>query len=286
VHRKIDRLWIGGAWLLLAAAFLGGCAPARAVQAGIAQITAAIPGAAGRQVLTVNAAASLTEAFTEIAAQFERAHPDAQVILNLAGSQQLAQQIAQGAPADVFASADLWQMQAAVDSGRIDPSRVQVFAANRLVVVFPSDNPANIQSLHDLANPGVKLGLAAEAVPAGAYALEFLGKASQDPSYGSAYRQGVLDNVVSFENSIRAVLSKAQLGEIDAGIVYASDFTSARNEQLGAVEIPPELNITASYYLAPVTGSARPKLAEAFIRFVHSPEGQAVLARYGLLPPG
>jgi len=234
--------------------------------------------------LSVFAAASLTEAFGMLAQNFEAEHPEVHVVLNLAGSQQLAQQIAQGAPADVFASADRKQIDAIVGAGRIDSPTSQEFARNRLVIIFPEGNPARIQNLQDLARAGLRVVIADSAVPVGAYTLQFLDLAAQDANLGEAFRSGFLGNVASYEENVRAVLSKVILGEADAGIVYSTDYAGIRNENILALDIPEELNVTASYVLAPIKDSQQPELAMSFIEFVLSPQGQAILGEYGFLP--
>lgn len=232
--------------------------------------------------LTVFAAASLTEAFTAIGEQFEAAHPNTEVLFNFAGSQQLAQQIAQGAPVDVFASADQEQVQVAIQSARVDANSPKIFAANRLVVIVPRDNPAGITALQDLAKADAQIVLADEAVPVGSYSLEFLTNASQQTEFGAGYRDRVLENVVSFEENVRAVLSKVSLGEADAGIVYTSDVATANPNTISVLEIPDSLNVTASYWIAPVADSSQEDLAADFINFVLSTSGQDILAQYSL----
>ncbi len=175
-----------------------------------------------RQVL-VFAAASLTDVFAELARSFEAEQPGVELIFNFAGSQQLAQQLAQGAPADLFASADLMQMDAAIEAGRSSPDLLSPLATNSLILVAPGDNPAVIGGLSDLARPGVKIVLAAPEVPAGRYTDALFARAAANAELGPQFPGAVADNVVSFEQSVRAVLSKIRLGEADAGIVYTSD---------------------------------------------------------------
>ena len=230
------------------------------------------------------AAASLTEPFNELILAFENSHPDVKVIPNYAGSQQLAHQIAQGAPADVFASADQAQMAAAIASGRITAGAEQIFANNRLVMILPADNPGHIASLQDLTKPSLSLILAAEAVPVGKYSLAFLEKASQDPAFGPDYQTAVLKNVVSYEENVKAVLSKIILGEADAGIVYLSDASPVDAGKIIGVEIPDSYNVLAAYYLAPINDSPSSDLAQEFIDSVLSSAGQDTLSRFGFLP--
>jgi molybdate transport system substrate-binding protein len=232
--------------------------------------------------LTVFAAASLTDAFNEIGRAFEAANPGVTVAFNFAGSNQLATQIAEGAPADVFASANQAQMDAAVESGRIDPGAATIFAANRLVVVLPADNPAGIAALPDLAKPDTLIVLAAEEVPVGRYSLEFLDKASADPAFDAGFKEAVLGNVVSYEENVRSVLNKVALGEADAGIVYTSDLAGV--EGVASLEIPDALNVLAAYPIAPLNDSALGETAAAFVSYVLGGEGQAALTAYGFGP--
>lgn len=240
----------------------------------------------GSTTLTVFAAASLTEAFADLAEAYERQHTGVDVQLNFAGSQQLAQQLAQGAPADLFASANQRQMTVAVAAGRVEATAPQLFASNRLVIVAPADNPAGIGTLADLARPDVKLVLAAAPVPAGQYARQILAQVETDPRFDSAgsasFQEAVLANVVSYEQNVRAVLTKVALGEADAGIVYASD---VQGSTVTAIEIGAADNVLALYPLAPTADSVHPELAQAFAHFVLSAEGQRILAAHGLQPP-
>jgi len=234
--------------------------------------------------LTVFAAASLTEAFTELGQQFETQHPGVRLVFNFAASQQLAQQLDQGAPADIFASANDRQMDVAVRSRRVRDGSQETFARNRLVVIVPKDNPAGVSSLKDLAGPGLKLVLAAREVPVGQYALDLLDRAVQDPAFGAGYREAVLANVASYEENVKSVLTKVTLGEGDAGIVYVSDISRDGADKIGRIDIPEALNKVATYPIAPVSDGAQPDLAQAFIDLVLSSTGQQILARHNLIP--
>lgn len=249
-------------------------------------IFAGCGGGAGTQPqvgITVFAAASLTDAFKEAQTKFQAAHPNVTITYNFAGSDTLATQINQGAPADVFASANTAQMNGVVKGGLIDAASVRTFAHNRLVVIYPKVNPANIQTLQDLARPHLKLDLAAKTVPAGQYALDFLTRASADPAFGADYKDKVLKNVVSYETDVRSVLTKVSLGEADAGIVYTTD-AATKAENVKAIAIPDGLNTIAVYPIAPVKSSRHAPVAQQFVDYVLSPDGQAILARYGFLP--
>ena len=233
--------------------------------------------------LNVYAAASLKASFSTIGANFHTAHPNVTVTFNFGGSDTLATQIDQGAPADVFASANITQMNVVVKAGMIDSSTPVVFAHNRLVVVYPKSNPANLQTLQDLAKSGVKIVLAAKTVPAGQYALTFLTKASADPSFTPSYQADVLKNVVSYETDVTSVLTKVSLGEADAGIVYTTDAETVTSS-VGTITIPDALNTVAAYPIAPVKASSHADVAQQFDAYVLSSAGQAVLAQYGFLP--
>ena len=232
--------------------------------------------------LNVFAAASLTDAFKALAPAFEAAHPGVTLVFNFAGAQQLATQINEGAPADVFASANRAQMDVLIASGKVISETAHTFVQNRLVVITPKANPAGIISLKDLAKPGLKLVLAAKAVPVGQYALAFLAKASALPEYTASYSATVLANVVSYEDNVRSVLTKIALGEGDAGIVYTTD-AATQADKVAEITIPDTLNVIAAYPIAPLADSKVTALAQAFVDYVQTPEAQQVLAKYGFI---
>lgn len=234
--------------------------------------------------LTVFAAASLNAPFTEIGRMFEVDHPELVVIFNFAGSQQLARQINEGAPVDIFAAADHQPMDSLVAAGSITAAASRGFARNRLAAIYPLQNPAGLDEWADLSNSGLKLVIAAAEVPVGGYTLEFLDKAAADPAYGPAFKAGVLQNVVSYEDNVSAVLTKVILGEADAGVVYVSDISGENAAKVGRLDIPEAFNVIAVYPIAPIRDSRNPEAAQAFIDLVLSPAGQAVLGDYGFLP--
>jgi molybdate transport system substrate-binding protein len=232
--------------------------------------------------ITVFAAASLSEAFHEIAKIYHNANPTVTVEFSFAGSQQLVQQLSEGARADVFASADTKQMGIAVHSGRIDSSSVRTFAHNKLVIIAPNTGNS-IESIRDLGKAGTKIILADEAVPAGRYSLQMLDRISIDSTYGRKFKEMVLHNVVSYEESVRAVLAKVVLDEADAGIVYVSDITGEPARKLYAIDIPDPWNVIATYPIATVKDSRHHEEAERFVECVLSMEGQSVLRRFGFI---
>ena len=242
------------------------------------------PAATGGE-LTVFAAASLTDAFKTIGEQFGAANGGARLTFNFGGSDQLATQITQGAPADVFASANTKQMGVVITAGDIISGTQKTFARNRLVLVYPKDNPGKLAALNDLANPGLKIVLASKSVPVGGYALDFLAKASKLPEYTETYSPTVLANVVSYEDNVKAVLSKVALGEANAGIVYTTDAATVKDGSIGMLEIPDTLNTIAAYPIATTKNAKNADLAQKFVDYVLGPEGQKVLAQYGFISP-
>jgi molybdate transport system substrate-binding protein len=218
--------------------------------------------------LTVFAAASLTAAFTELGQRFTATSGGTEVLLNLAGSQALATQIQQAAPADVFASADTVNMDKVKDL----VATPQPFASNLLAIVVEKGNPKGVETLGDLASSDLKVVLAAEEVPAGKYAKQVLDQA------------GVRVQPVSQEDNVKAVVTKVSLGEADAGLVYVTDVT-AGGDKVEGVDIPEDQNVLATYPIATVKASQAPDQAKAFMDLVLSGEGQRVLEEHGFLPP-
>lgn len=232
--------------------------------------------------VTVFAAASLTDAFGEAAVEFQRLHPSARVVLSFGASTTLRTQIEQGARADVFASADQAQMDQAKRAGVIrEPD--QLFAKNKLVVIHPTANPGRVTALQDLARPGLKLVLTDRNVPIGAYARTALEQMSADPQFAPDFAQRVLANVRSEEANVRAVVTKVQLGEADAAIVYASDVTAAVTREVQSILIPDQFNVIGRYPIAVVRDARNPLAARAFVDFVRSPAGQAILKKHNLI---
>lgn len=231
--------------------------------------------------LTVFAAASLTDVFADLEADLEATHDGLDIIIQTGGSQSLVTQLQEGASADVLATANTSTMDTAVHSRLIAGSPVP-FTANRLVIVAPADNPADITSLDDLAGEDIRLVLASEDVPAGNYARQALCSWSGSGMAQKGAREAVAANVVSEEEDVRNVLAKVQLGEADAGIIYASDAVASElaGTPLTVVEFPDGVPVSASYPIA-ATAAGNQDLANAFIGAVLSPEGQALLASYG-----
>jgi molybdate transport system substrate-binding protein len=255
-------------------------APSSATPAATPAPVEAVPFPADSGEVTIFAASSLTDAFNAIGTHLEAANPGLDLVFNFAGSQALVTQLAEGAKADVFASANNSQMKAASEGGVI-AGEPQTFAHNRLAIVVPKDNPAGIASVADLGKDDVKLVLAAEDVPVGQYARQAICVAGADAAtYGDGFVNNVSANIVSNETNVKNVLAKVQLGEADAGIVYVTDVTSDVSADVTLIDIPDSVNVIASYPVAAVAeGNA--DAANAFITYLLSAEGQATLASFG-----
>jgi molybdate transport system substrate-binding protein len=236
------------------------------------------------ETLTVFAAASLSESFTEIGRAFEKADPGVTVRFNFAGSQQLAAQLEQGAVADVFASADMRWLQYVGELGKLAGVPC-VFAGNRIVVIVPKKNPAHIERLRDLERHGVKIVMATPAAPVGRYAGAVLAKLAHTPGFPPDFPKRVRDNVVSQEENVKAVVAKVQLGEADAGFVYHTDVTPEVARQVRVFEIPDRAQAQVTYPVGVLKDAPQSEAAQAFVDFLLGQEGQEILKRHGLLPP-
>ena len=221
--------------------------------------------------LLVSAAASLTDAFAEVEAAFEEANPRVDVVLNLGSSSSLREQILEGAPADVFASANTSNMDQVEEAGEVE-GEAQIFVHNQLQIAVPAGNPAGITGLADFANEDLLIGLCAEEVPCGSFGREALENA------------GVTPAIDTNEPDVRALLTKVEAGELDAGIVYVTDVLSTAGAVEG-VEIPDEFNVVAAYPIAALVNAPNPQVAAAFVEFVLSDEGQAILVGFGFETP-
>lgn len=242
------------------------------------------PTAAAKTDLTVYAAASLTSAFNEIEKSYEEKHGDVNVVYNFDGSQALRTQIEQGARADVFASASNSHMNALKNKGLMDNSTVKTFTNNKLAVIVPKDNPANINNLYDLMKPGVKIVTGTKDVPVGNYTLQILDKMSNNTAYGSDYKDKVMANVVSQETTVNHVVSKVALGEADAGFVYVSDVPADYRDRVTVVSIPDEFNVIAVYPIGIPKDAEHPEMAQSYIDYVMSEEGKEILRQSGFTP--
>lgn len=259
------RYWLvlGLCWLVL----LAGCT---AVSGGLPQES---------PQLTIFAASSLTDAFTELGAAFTKENDAVNIFMNFAGSSQLAVQLQEGAAADIFASANETQMAAVVAAHRIQAETVQTFATNRLSLIVPVDNPAGITALADLAKPDVQLILALPGVPVRDYTdavVQTMDDAFQEQFYANLVSEGV---------NVRQIVAQIALGEADAGIVYRSDVTPGVADSVRLIPLPEAQNVVALYPIGLAADAPQPALAQQFIDFTLSAEGQAILARWGFGSP-
>jgi molybdate transport system substrate-binding protein len=230
--------------------------------------------------ITVFAAASLTDSFNELKTEFVRRNPGTEVEFQFAGSPALRTQLEQGARADVFASADVPNMNMALQNGVVQDAG-KLFVRNSLVIITPKNNPARITAPADLRKNGIKLVLAAPEVPVGNYSRQSFALMDKDPAFGTGFADAVLGNVVSNESNVKQVVAKVQLGEADAGVVYGTDVTADVTNDLTQVAIPANLNVIAEYPIALTKSPANTSVAAAFVAFVTSADGQAILKKYG-----
>jgi molybdate transport system substrate-binding protein len=258
-----------GAWLVCVPALLfAACGDDDDASSSAAEALAETP--AREADITVFAAASLTDAFEEVGTAFEAESPDVSVELSFGGSSTLREQILAGAPADVFASANTSNMDQLVEAGAAaDP---EAFVTNQLQIAVPAGNPAGITGLADFAYGDLLIGLCAEEVPCGELSREALINA------------GVTPSIDTNEPDVRSLLTKVEAGELDAGIVYATDVISA-GVAIEGVDIPADENVTATYPIAALSDADNAEVADAFIAFVVSDEGRDILTSYGFDSP-
>lgn len=233
-------------------------------------LAAGCAGEVRREVL-VSAASSLTDAFAEIEAQYESQHPEVDIVLNLAGSSSLREQILSGAPVDVFASANRSNIDVLADAGLIE-GPVSLLAFNQLTIAVPAGNPADVAALSDFARSDLLIGLCAPSVPCGQYAADTLANA------------GVAASPDTFEPDVRSLITKIGEGELDAGIVYRTDVNAARG-LVQSVEIPDEYAVNAAYTIALITGDGDNPDAASFIQFVVRGSGRQILSEFGFSSP-
>jgi molybdate transport system substrate-binding protein len=266
MRRFVVTLITGLVGVGLAGCGSGGSDSGATGTASTSQSTSASPSLSGN--LTVFAAASLKDSFTNLGKQFEAAHPGVKVTFSFAASSALAAQITSGAPADVFASASTKNM----DQVAASAAAPKVFAKNVMEIAVPPSNPGKVTALNSLASPSVKTALCQPQVPCGATAAKVFTNAK------------ITVKPVTLEPDVKAVLSKVQLGEVDAGVVYVTDVLAAGAKVKG-VEIPADVNASTSYPIAALTKSANPKAASAFVDYVLSPTGESVLTAAGFQKP-
>ncbi|MGW3350094.1 molybdate ABC transporter substrate-binding protein [Nonomuraea rubra] len=264
MFRRLSR-WVIALPVALMVAGLAGCGSGTGSGA-----TATSAAGAGAKEVTVFAAASLTGTFTELGKVFESAHPGTTVRFNFGSSATLAQQIVQGAPADVFAAASPATMKTVTDASRAGTPAT--FARNKLQIAVPADNPAKVDELKDLAGPGVKVALCAEQVPCGAAAAKALGAA------------GLKVTPVTLEQDVKATLTKVELGEVDAALVYRTDVIASGGKARG-IAFPEADQAVNDYPIATLAEAPAGEAARQFVDLVLSQQGRDVLTRAGFEVP-
>lgn len=240
---------------------------------------AAAPSPAVKEALVVFAAASLRDAFGNLKAEFSKTHPNLELTLNFAGTQELRAQLEQGAAVDVFASADRKSMDQLESAARV--KKPAVFARNEPVIVVAQEQASKVAGLADLPQLD-KLVIGVPQVPIGRYTGQLLSNANK--TLGADFSSKVEQKIASRELDVRQVLAKVMLGEADAGIVYRTDANSAK-DQVAVVTIPADVNVVAEYPIAVVAAAPHPALAEEWLNFVLSSAGQELLGQAGFLPP-
>ena len=265
--------------LALAALLVIACSGASSSSPSVAT---SAPTAGSAIELQVYAAASLKTVLTKVKTAYETATPGVTLTISTDSSTALETKIEQGAPADVFLSADTANPQKLVDSG-LAAGSMTLFAGNKLTVIVPTANPAGITAPADLARSGVKVIAAADGVPIEKYTALWLDKVKALPAYGADFPARYSANVVSREDNVGAVVAKVALGEGDAAVVYVTD--AKASGQVATIDIPDAQNVPASYGGVVVKASAHGAAASAFLAWLAGPDGQAILATFGFLPP-
>lgn len=276
---KLDRRLAG--LVLTVVTVLAACSGADTATPTAPPVSAPASTAAGS--LTIYAASSLTAAFTEMKTAYQTANPGVTLTLSFGASSTLETQIEQGAPADVFASADTSNPQKLVGKS-LAAGAITTFAGNLLTVIVPPANPAGIKTPADLARTGLKFVAAGDTVPITKYANMLLANLAKQPSYPAGFVAAVSANIVSKEDNVAAVVSKIELAEGDAAIVYVTDASTA-GSKVTTITVPTAANVPATYGAVAVKASSNAAAAAAFISWLVSPGGQAILAKYGFLPP-
>jgi len=231
--------------------------------------------------LTVYAAASLKAALEEAEVAYEAAHPGTDIVVALDSSAALETQIEQGAPADVFLSADTANPKKLVDADLTDGTPI-TFAGNELTIIVPTDDPAGITSPADLAKAGVKVIAAGDAVPITKYATLLVANLAKEAGFPADFAAAYAANIASKEDNVKSVVAKIELGEGDAAVVYVTD--AKASDKVATVDVPPGANVPATYDGVVVKGPEAPA-GRAFLEWLAGPDGQAILGQLGFLPP-
>ncbi len=275
---------VTGLVLVLAACSNGGASPAASTATSAAHPTAAASAASSsaRAALTIFGAASLRGVLDRVKTAYEAANAGSTLTISIDSSATLETQIEQGAPADVFLSADTTNPKKLVDKGLVDGAAV-TFARNKLTIVVPTANPAGITSPKDLAKAGVKVIAAGDAVPITKYATLLVAALTKEAGYPADFAARYTANIASKEDNVKAIVAKIELGEGDAGIVYVTDAKASTN--VTTIDVPDTANVPATYAGIVVKASKDAAAARAFLTWFAGPDGQAILATFGFLAP-
>jgi len=272
--------------LFLAACSTSGGSPvASAGASSIPTAAASVPSTASSVAadeLTIYGAASLKGALDKAKVAYEAAHPGTKLTISTDSSAALETQIEQGAPADVFLSADTTNPKKLVDQGLAAGAAVP-FADNELTLVVPTSNPGGIASPKDLAKPGIKVIAAGDSVPITKYATQLVENLAKESGYPDNFAAAYARNIASREDNVKALVAKIELGEGDAGIVYVTD--AKASTKVKTVDVPDAANVPATYDGVVVKASRNPVAAQAFLEWFAGPDGQAILSDLGFLPP-
>ncbi len=269
--------------VVLAACSSGGASPSASTSASAAPSTAATaPSAGAGGELTIYGAASLNGVLDKAKAAYESANPGTTLTISTDSSSALETQIEQGAPADVFLSADTTNPKKLVDKGLVDGAAVP-FAGNKLTIVVPTANPGGITSPMDLAKAGVKVIAAGDTVPITKYATQLVGNLAKEAGYPADFATKYAANIASREDNVKALIAKIELGEGDAGIVYVTD--AKASDKVKTIDVPATANVPATYDGVVVKASKNAAAAKAFLDWFAGSDGQAILKDLGFLPP-
>ena len=264
---------------VLAACTNGVAAPAASTAASAAPTTAT---SAAPAAFTIFGAASLKGVLDKVKTTYEAANPRTTLTISTDSSATLETQIEQGAPVDVFLSADTTNPKKLVDKGLAAGAAV-TFAGNKLTVIAPTANPAGISSPKDLAKTGVKVIAAGDAVPITKYATMLVANLAKESGYPADFAAKYTANIASKEDNVKAIVAKIELGEGDVGIVYVTD--AKASTKVTAVDVPDTANVPATYSGVVVKASKNAAAAQAFLTWFAGPDGQAILGSFGFLPP-
>ena len=265
------------AFAVILAACAGGPTPAPSAPAPGAAASSAAPAS-----LTIYAASSLKAVMAKVQTTYEAANPGTMLSISTDSSAALETKIEQGAPADLFLSADTANPQKLVDKG-LAAGSITKFAGNLLTVIVPVANPAGIQTPADLAKPGIKVIAAGDTVPITKYATQLVANLARQPGYPADFVAQYTANIVSKEDNVAAVVAKIELGEGDAGIVYVTD--AKTSTKVTTVAVPDAANVPATYGGVVVKASPNVAPAQAFLAWLAGPDGQSILASFGFLSP-